>query len=298
MERRRNDKTQEVPRALGEGLPPAAHRALGSLGRRRISILLTAAGLCLAAAATGGAISQAPAQAPAPAERTANSPAEDSPKDDADRNTTNAVPVRRPGVADIDTSQKRPKIVHIVDENERPIAGAKVSVGWWEDEDGDMLGVVEPTPPVTNEAGEATIHAPLGATRARISTEAEGYVRAGSEYSLSGRPTVKLRPGRIVRVHAVTTDGEPLPEAVPLLEDSRKWPREFEPDPQRPGTFRSPIVSRERRWMRVVDGSGDGPILFSDLIDVTAPESTEEDGTIVAVLRPGVRLEGRLVTSQ
>ncbi len=49
--------------------------------------------------------------------------------------------------------------------------------------------------------------------------------------------------------------------------------------------------------MRVVDRSGNGPLRFSDLIDITQPSEVQPDGTIVAVLKPGIRLQGRLDAS-
>ncbi|MCA9007556.1 MAG: hypothetical protein KDA70_19950, partial [Planctomycetaceae bacterium] len=84
------------------------------------------------------------------------------------------------------------------------------------------------------------------------------------------------------------------PDAFPLLEDTHIIGREFKQDDQRLGLFTSPVVELDRRWMRVVARNEEGPVLFSHLIDVTKPERVEEDGTIVAILEPGIRLEGRL----
>ncbi len=203
-------------------------------------------------------------------------------------------PLRRPNVADIDSSRTTPKVVRVVDANEQPIAGARVRVGWWEDADGDILGVISTDSSKTDAAGEALLAVPLGAARALISAEAEGYAPASTQSLLSGSPKLKLEQGRSVQVKAVDESGNPLPNAYPLLQQSRVFGREFQPNPDRPGYFTSPVVALERRWMRVVDGSGEGPLRFSDLIDVTQPGEVQPDGTIVAVLRPGIRLQGRL----
>ena len=201
---------------------------------------------------------------------------------------------QRPNVADIDTSQTTPRVVHVVNDRDQPIVGAKVSVGWWQDNEGDFELVISLNPPVTNEKGEVTIQVPKGAARAQISAEAPGYAEAGKGYSLSGEPTLILKPGRIVRVKAIDTKGNLLRDAYPLLSGSNHFGREFKPDKGRIGYFTSPVVKLDRRWMRVVDGSGEGPILYSDLIDVTNPEHVAKDGTIIATLYAGIRLEGRL----
>jgi hypothetical protein len=215
-------------------------------------------------------------------------------KTDASAKPKAAARVRRPNVADIDLSRTTSKIVRVVDENEQPIAGARVSVSWWEDEDGDLLGIFSGNPPSTNEKGEVTIDVPAGAVRAPISAVADGFVKSGTEYSLSGNPTLILQRGQVVHVRAVDAEGTPRPDAHPLLQYSRIFGREFKVDPKRPGYFTSPVVKLDRRWMRVADGSQAGPILFSELIDVTKPRNVDDDGTIVATLKPGIRLEGRL----
>lgn len=216
-------------------------------------------------------------------------------KPQAEKPDTPAAPkINRPNVADINLKQTTPKTVRVVDEKDQPIEGAKVSVFSWEDNDGDSLYLLVSDPPETNGIGEVTIQVPAGAVRAHISAVAPGYAKAGTQYSLSGSPTLQLKPGRILHVKAVDTKGGILPDAYPLLEDSHIHGREFKQDKDRNGYFTSPVVKPERRWMRVVDGSREGPVLFSDLIDVSNPEKVEQDGTIVATLRPGIRLEGRL----
>lgn len=102
------------------------------------------------------------------------------------------------------------------------------------------------------------------------------------------------KTGRIIRVKVVDIKGKLLKDAYPLLEQSNLFGREFKRDQGRVGFFTSPMVGLDRRWMRVVDGSGEGPILFSDLIDVTNPEQITEEGAILATLHAGIRLEGRL----
>ncbi|QDU52672.1 M56 family metallopeptidase [Gimesia panareensis] len=222
---------------------------------------------------------------------------DDSAKPKAEQKQPAAPKVRKPGKPDINLKQTTPKTVTVVNDKDEPIAGAKVRVGWWEDNEGDMLGKITINPPVTNEKGEVTIQVPEGAARAQISAEAEGYATAGTQYSLSGNPKLILRPGRIIRVKAVDAKGNRLPDAFPLLEDSHILGREFKQDKQRLGYFTSPVVELDRRWMRVVARNEKGPVLFSHLIDVTKPERVEDDGTIVAILEPGIRLEGRLDAS-
>lgn len=223
-----------------------------------------------------------------------NEPKDNKEKPNADPKSAVAPRVRKPGKADINLKQTTPKIVTVVDDKDQPVEGAKVRVGWWEDNEGDMLGKIVINPPITNQKGEVTIQVPEGAARAQISAEAEGYAKAGSQYSLSGSPKLVLQPGRIIRVKAMDGKGNRLPDAYPLLEDSHILGREFKQDDQRLGYFTSPVVKLDRRWMRVVARKEEGPVLFSRLIDVTSPERVEEDGTIVAILEPGIRLEGRL----
>lgn len=202
--------------------------------------------------------------------------------------------ITKPGKADINLNQTTPKTVTVVNDQGYPVAGATVRVGWWEDNEGDLAIVISPKPPVTNQQGEVTIQVPAGAARAQISAEAEGYAKAGTQYSLNGNPQLVLQQGRIIRVKALDTKGNLLRNAYPLLDHSRILGREFKQDKRRLGYFTSPVVKLDRRWLRVVDGNGEGPVLFSHLIDVTNPERVEEDGTIVAILEPGIRLEGRL----
>ncbi|MCA9015261.1 MAG: hypothetical protein KDA77_07995, partial [Planctomycetaceae bacterium] len=279
-------------------------RSFETLGRLRRTLFLLIAVLMFLGVASVKFIPQASAQQPEvrdqvqTTEKAKPLPAEKNATEKKnakqDEKQKPAVLPQRPNVADIDTSQTTPRIVRVVDQNDQPIAGAKVSVGWWEDNEGDIEGVLSLNPPVTNEKGEVTIQVPRGAARAQLSAQAPGFASAGKQYALSGEPTLILKPGRIIRVKAVDTKGRLLNDAYPLLEESNHFGREFKRDKGLVGYFTSPVVGLERRWMRVVDGSGEGPILFSDLIDVTNPEQVTQDGAILATLYAGIRLEGRL----
>lgn len=280
-------------------------RSFETLGRARRAVFFLTALLVLVSAVSIKFIPQVHAQQPAAAdqeqktEKTKQPPVEKEKsveKEKAGKNKKEPPAQRkqRPNAADIDTSQTTPRVVHVVDDRDQPIVGAKVSIGWWEDNERDIELVISLNPPVTNEKGEVTIQVPKGAARAQISAEAPGYAKAGTQYSLSGEPTLILKPGRIVRVKAIDTKGNLLRDAFPLLGESRHFGREFKRDKGRVGYFTSPVVKLDRRWMRVVDGSGEGPILYSDLIDVTNPEHVTKDGTIIATLYAGIRLEGRL----
>lgn len=202
--------------------------------------------------------------------------------------------IARPGKPDINTKITSPKVVRVVNESNEPVADAEVRVGWWDDAEGDSLHVIIVDPPKTDSKGEVLIDVPQGAVRAQISARAPNYAAGGSQYLLTGEPKIILQSGRIVRVKAVDTDGNPVEQAIPLLEESRAYPREFKSEPENPGVFVSPVVKPDRRWMRVIDANGDGPVRFSELIDVYQPEKYDEQGNILATLRPGVRLEGKL----
>ncbi|PQO27898.1 hypothetical protein [Blastopirellula marina] len=200
----------------------------------------------------------------------------------------------RPGKPDINVKITQPKIVRVVTDKNQPLAEAEVRVGWWEDAEGDLLLQAILNPPKTNAQGEVLIEVPQGAVRAQISAVAPGYAAAGTQYSLSGEPKIVLSPGQIIRVKAVDADNKPIEKAIPLLERSQVWPHEFQPEEGLPGVYVSPVVDPQRRWMRVVDANGEGPTRYSDLIDVRNPPAFDEQGNILATLRPGIRLEGRL----
>ncbi|RCS48252.1 hypothetical protein DTL42_13695 [Bremerella cremea] len=203
----------------------------------------------------------------------------------------------RPGKPGININVTQTKVVRVVNDQNQPIAEAEVRVGWWEDAEGDKLLQAIFNPPITNEQGEVLIAVPQGAVRVEISATAPGYVATGTLYSLSGEPKIVLHPGQIIYVKVVDADNKPIEKAIPLLERSRVWPHEFQPVEGRPGVFVSPVVDPERRWMRVVDANGDGPARFSEMIDVRNPKNFDEQGNILAVLQPGIRLEGRLDAS-
>ncbi len=105
--------------------------------------------------------------------------------------------------------------------------------------------------------------------------------------------TQDLKLGRTITVRATDEQGNLLPDAFPMVQKSRVFGREFKQQPD--GTLLSPDLSVQRRWMRVADGSrADGMILFSDLIDLDRKDLIDENGFTNVILKPGVRLEGRL----
>ena len=95
----------------------------------------------------------------------------------------------------------------------------------------------------------------------------------------------------MIHVRAVNEAGQVLDKAVPLLQNHRIWGREFAV--QDDGTFKSPAVDMKRRLMRVVTAQQDGPLLFSELLDVESLE-TGNDGIAEVTLKPGTKLTGRL----
>ncbi len=203
-------------------------------------------------------------------------------------------PIVVPGKAAIDPSVTTPRVIRVVDEQERGLARAEVRVGAWVDATGESVFRAIVNPPVTNDEGEVTIDVPLGAVRVGISANAEGYVEGSGQLSLKGQPVLTLKRGQIVKVRAVDSEGNPLPNAYALLGGSYNDRRTFTRDDN--GVLVSSVVNSDRRWLRVIDDgeSDDVPTRFSDLIDVTAPKSAGADGVTEATLRPGVRLEGRL----
>jgi|GEM_PF-5460479 len=202
--------------------------------------------------------------------------------------------IRRPGIADIDSSRTRPVTVRVLNLDGKPVDGTSFRIVWWRDDEGDYdYSTAEPTQS-TDQDGKVTLAVPYGAERASFRAEAPNFASIGDELSLSGEPIVRLQPGRIIKVLAVGLDGEPVKEAVPMLENSRTWPREFKADTQQTGLFVSPVVSVERRWLRVVGSGKDGKLLFSELIDITNPTKVNKNGEIVIQLSPGIRLTGRL----
>ncbi|QDV20448.1 Regulatory protein BlaR1 [Gimesia panareensis] len=196
--------------------------------------------------------------------------------------------------ADLDFSNMVPHTIRIVNDKQQPVSAANVRIVWWEDKIGRRESVTALDPLVSNQKGSVKIEVPTGATRVRLSVEAKGFDSLQKAYSLNDPLVITLKPGRIIHVKAIDAEGKPLSDAYALLEGSHLFGREIRRVSGHPGYYQSPVVSPDRRWMRVVDGSHPGPILFSPLIDVTHPEEVEADGTIVARLKPGIRLEGRL----
>lgn len=219
---------------------------------------------------------------------------EDGAKSETDGRSSAATILARPQVADIDYSRREPKTVRVLNPDGEPPQDAAFCVIWWRDGQGDYdFGTSEPEQQV-NERGEVVLSVPAGAERMAYRVEAPGFAAVGDELSLSGDPVVRLQQGRVVRVLALDLDGKPLEGAVPLIEDCRYYPQEFKSVPEQPGLYESPVVSLDRRWMRVVGADGRGELLFSNLIDLDEPANRDEEGVIVTRLHPGARVTGKL----
>jgi beta-lactamase regulating signal transducer with metallopeptidase domain len=239
----------------------------------------------------------AAAKSPADAKEAADQPDDQKQPQDAapaKEGKGSAFAVGAENAAKIQLNVTSPKVVRVVDENEQPIANARVSVGWWTDAENNSVYIGTIKPPTTDELGRVTLHVPKGAVRAQLSAKADEFAAGGTQYSLAGDPVIVLKRGRVVRVKAVDEFNQPLPDAFPIQANSRIYGREFQQSPD--GVQTSPVTTLERRWMRVVDASGgpDRPLRFSELIDVTQPATVDDAGVIVAKVGPGTRLEGRL----
>lgn len=101
-----------------------------------------------------------------------------------------------------------------------------------------------------------------------------------------------------ITVRVIDEKGKPISTAIPVLAQSRRWPREFTPVPNTRGTFRLDGIDKNRRSLLVADqvapGNGKATYQFSDFIDVSNPPRVNSEGTMVVTLRPGVRFRGRL----
>jgi len=200
-----------------------------------------------------------------------------------------------PAVGEIDLKNTTPHTIRITDKNGQPIPNAKVWVSKWGDKSGsDVHVALTPDPPTTNEKGELEIEVPAGAVSVRITAEAKGFSKSGGQFSLSGIPELALERGTVISVRAIREDGTPEPDGFVLLQDRRiRGSQEFKNHPEQPGHFLSPTVSPDRRWLRVLRLSEEGT-MFSPLIDTQKPAEVDLDGTIIAKLAPGIRLEGKL----
>ncbi len=196
---------------------------------------------------------------------------------------------------EIDRKNTTPQTIRITDKNGQPIPNAKVWVSQWGDKAGKNHYVaLASDPPTTNEKGELEIDAPSGAISVRISAEAKGFSKNDGVFSLSGVPELALEHGTVIRLRAINEDGAPAPDAFVLLQDCRMMgSQEFKKVPEQPGYFVSPTVSPDRRWLRVFRLSDEGTMI-SPLIDTQKPADVAPDGTIIAKLAPGIRLEGKL----
>lgn len=193
------------------------------------------------------------------------------------------------------TANDRKRSVRVIDENKQAIAGATVQFQF-ESENTIFASLSMITGGgKTNEKGEYSEEIPDGAERVHITVKADGFGEfSGQQPASAGSSVVELKHGRVIRVRAVDVDHKLLKQAVPLLSQNRVWGREFVPQPD--GTFKSPPVAMTRRMMRVCAAQENGPTLYSELVDV-ATAKPEADGVLELVLKPGVRLTGRLADS-
>ena len=192
----------------------------------------------------------------------------------------------------IEATDARKRTVRVVDDQKQPIEGAKVR---YQFQNGRTifasLSMFTGWGPKTDKKGEFSEEIPEGADRVIITVKADGFGEFNEDQPASGSSVVAMKPGRVIRVRAVDADQKILKQAVPLLAEHRVWGREFEP--QKDGTFKSPSVSLKRKLMRVAAAQDDGPMLFSELIDV-ATAKPSEDGVLQLTLKPGTRIEGKL----
>ena len=190
------------------------------------------------------------------------------------------------------TTPKR--TIRVVDEQKQPIVGAKVRYQFQNDKTifaslSMFTGLG--TKAVTNKQGEFSEEIPEGADQVIITVTAEGFGEFSETQGASGSTVVTMKRGRVVHVRAVDGEGKILKQAVPLLNEHRVWGREFVQ--QKDGTFKSPSVSMKRTLMRVAATQDNGPMLFSELIDVSTAKPGE-DGVLQLTLKPGTRIEGKL----
>jgi beta-lactamase regulating signal transducer with metallopeptidase domain len=186
------------------------------------------------------------------------------------------------------TNEVRKRTVKVLDENEQPIAGAEVRLQF--ENRSESRGLLA-EPLSTDANGEVTVDAPLNFDEVHLSVKADGFGEFRELQQATGQSIVRLKRGRVIHVRAVDESGNILRKAVPLLNESRIFGREFVL--QEDGTFKSPAVDLKRRLMRVVTAQENGPFLFSDLIELTEAEAGP-DGVLEVVLKPGSRITGRL----
>ena len=198
-----------------------------------------------------------------------------------------------------DNSQStRTLVVRVSNEQNEPIAGASVSVGRWEFADKPSQHMPLEDRLTTNEQGEVSFEAPVDAIKTILWVVCEGYSEESLYETIRDRIDVTLQQGDRVRVRVVDEQGNAMPQAIPILENQRRFPKEFEIVDINSGTFLSPAITKGRDAMFVVakekGDDGKTQFLFSNWIHVSEPEQQDKDGTIVAVVKPGVKLRGRL----
>ncbi len=184
----------------------------------------------------------------------------------------------------------RQRSIQVLDENEQPVVGAEVGLQFQHDSEKsfNIDGIISAK---TNEKGVVQVDAPGESDNVYVTIKADGFGEFSEQQQATGASIIRLKRGRVVHVRAVDESGSILRKAVPLLVDHRVWGREFQP--QDDGTYKSPTVDMQRRLMRVVSSQENGPMLFSELVDVSTAKA-DDDGVLELVLRPGTKLVGRL----
>jgi hypothetical protein len=193
----------------------------------------------------------------------------------------------------VDWANMRRLPVRVIDENGRPLKNAKVTLGMLHDRAGTTASLLMVGGMQTDNQGIAQVLIPGGTARVGLHASAAGYATQRADFNTTGKIEFRLSPGRTITVRATDEAGKLLPDAFPIVENTRVWGREFKQQPD--GTHLSPDLATERRWMRVADASrDDGLVLFSDLVDLDAEGLVAKNGFVNVTLKPGVRLEGRL----
>ncbi len=200
--------------------------------------------------------------------------------------------------AQIDLTKVKAMTVRIIDTNGNPIAGAAVALGQWVDSKGGSILLSMDNPLRTDGIGEVGFAAPSGAIKASFWVRADGYQEQSSLVPTDDVVTIQMERGKRLRLRVVDPSGNPVSSAVAILENAPRWPTEFEAVEGAPGVFLSPSIKPNRRALFVASESigpdGKPTYQYSDWLDAANPKQTDPDGTIVATVRPGVRLRGRL----
>ena len=184
----------------------------------------------------------------------------------------------------------RRRSVRVLDESEQPIEGAEVRFQFSHSELGHHF-IDDIMTEKTDANGVAAVEAPPQSEKAYVTVKADGFGEFGEQQQPTGESVIRLKRSRVIHVRAVSESGDLLRKAVPLLEQSRIYGREFTALDD--GTFQSPAVDKNRRLMRVVSAQQNGPMLFSDLVDVSVAKPDRE-GILQLTLRPGAKLTGKL----